>query len=145
MQKVHPHLGSSKLGRPCAIPGPGAAHLTLAGPLWLGHTARAAAASSGPWPRGPQPTMGRCRVSAGGPPAWLAGPHVPASLGRPACTARAEAGPCAHFFKMAETCKIHNKLNKKRKMTNPILLDSTQIVLCSEHIKSHALVQNNLP
>ena len=52
----------------------------------------------GPWPRGPQPVMGRYCVRVGGPPAWLAGPHVPRPLGRPVWVALAEAGPGALFF-----------------------------------------------
>ena len=45
--------------------------------------------------------------------------------------------------KMAKTCKIHNKSNKNHKMVNLVLLNSTQIELHCEHIKSYALVQNN--
>ena len=47
------------------------------------------------------------------------------------------------LFKMAKTCKIHNKSNKNHKMLNLVLLNSTQIVLHYEHIKSYGLVQNN--
>ena len=71
--------------------------------LWIGLVKQGSflqrwRASSGPWPRGPQPTMGRCHVRAGGPPAWLAGLRVPGPLGHPAWATLAEAGPSAHFF-----------------------------------------------
>jgi len=72
MQKVRPHLGFSELGRPCATPGPSAAHPAWAGLLWLGNAA---------WSLGPQPPplgLGRSRPWAaatcapvGRQPGWL--------------------------------------------------------------------------
>ena len=118
MQKVRPHLGSSELGWPCATREPRVARPAWAGLLRLGHT---------DWP---------CGLASH----WI-GPTWAEMDGEAFFLFITFINP----FKSAVICKIHNKSNKSHKMTNPILLDSTQIVLHSEHIKSHALVQNNFP
>ena len=118
MHKVCSHLGSSELGRPCVAPGPGAARPVWASLLRLGHVG---------WLRG--------LVSHRIGPTWTK------MDGEAFFLFITFINP----FKLAVICKICNKSNKSRKMTNLILLDSTQSVLHSEHIKSYALVQNNLP